>query len=66
SLRLNRLGRQTYLFGTASISARRWEAAGFGRAALIVRLVVEYLVARCCGRLETTEMYRRYYAATKN
>jgi len=66
SLRLNRLGRQTYLFGAASISPRRWEASGFGRAALIVRLVVGYLLSRWVGRPETAAMYRRYYAVTKN
>jgi len=66
SLRLNRLGRQAYLFGSASISARRWEAAGFARAALIIRLVVRYLLTRPSGRLETAAMYRRYYTVTKN
>jgi len=66
SLRLNRLGRQTYLFGTASISPRRWEAAGFGRAVLIVRLVTRYLIARCVGRRDTNGMYRQYYPVIKN
>ena len=66
SLRLNRFGRQIYLFGTALISSRRWEAAGFGRAALIIRLVTRYLIARCFGRSDTAGMYRRYYPVTKN
>jgi len=60
-LRLNKLGRQVYLFGDVVISARDWLSAGRGRAFLILRLFFTYVIKRFFGRADSLEMYQRYY-----
>ncbi len=60
-LRLKKLGGQTYLFGSASISARRWKTNASRRTALILFLFTSYLWKRCWGKPNTSAMYRRYY-----
>ncbi len=64
-LRLRKLGRQTYLFGSAEISARRWQANASRRTALILSLFTCYLWRRLWGKPNTSAMYRRYYGASE-
>ena len=61
SLRLNKLGRQIYLFGDALISARRWQAAGFRNSINVIRRVAFYLLQRMWRKPDTLAMYRNYY-----
>jgi glycosyltransferase involved in cell wall biosynthesis len=61
SIRLNRLGKQVYLYGNAMVSARRWDQKGSKNAVLIIWLVILYLVKRLRGTPDTSELYRRYY-----
>lgn len=61
SIRLNRLGKQVYLYGNAMVSARRWDQKGSKNAVLIIWLVIVYLVKRLRGTPDTSEFYRRYY-----
>lgn len=65
SLRLQRLGRVTFLFGDARISARRWTAGLARRGGLVVRLVAAYFFRRLWGTPDTAVMFRRYYAAAE-
>ncbi|MFP4309874.1 MAG: glycosyltransferase [Desulfococcaceae bacterium] len=61
SLRMQRLGRVTFLFGDARISARRWTAGLSRRGGLVVRLVATYFFRRLWGTPDTVGMFRRYY-----
>jgi GT2 family glycosyltransferase len=61
SIRLHRLGRQTYLFGDALVSSRKWKKKGFGHALTVIRLMTAYLWQRLWGAPDTLAMYRRYY-----
>lgn len=61
SIRLNRLGKQVYLYGNAMASARRWDKKGSKNAVLIIWLVILYLVKRLRGTPDTSEFYRLYY-----
>jgi hypothetical protein len=61
SLRMQRLGRVTFLFGDARISARRWTAGLSRRGGLVVRLVAGYFLRRLWGTPDTAGMFRRYY-----
>lgn len=61
SLRLRRLGRQTFTFGRAVVSARHWQSGSRTRAMLIIRLVGRYLWQRLLGNTDTRQMYERYY-----
>lgn len=63
SIRLKRLGRQTYLFGQALISPRRWKEKGFRNTVLILRLCALYLWKRSIGTPDTATMYSRYYGS---
>ncbi len=64
-IRLNRLGRQVYLFGDNLISARRWDAAGIGNAFSIVFRVAAYLLTRIRGTPDTERLYGLYYNSGK-
>ena len=61
SIRLNRLGKQVYLYGNAMVSARRWDQKGSKNAVLVIWLVILYLVKSLGGTPDTSELYRRYY-----
>ncbi|RLC20299.1 MAG: hypothetical protein DRI57_05125 [Deltaproteobacteria bacterium] len=61
SLRLHHLGRQTFFFGEALISTRRWKTKGYRHSLLAIRLCVTYLWQRLRGKADTQAMYRRYY-----
>jgi GT2 family glycosyltransferase len=61
SIRLRRLGRQTYLFGNAMVSTRKWKAKGFGHAFTVIRLLAAYLWLRLWGTPNTEAMYLKYY-----
>ncbi len=61
SIRLNRLGKQVYLYGNVLVSVRRWEKKGSKNAALIIRLVILYFIKRLKGTPDTSEFYRLYY-----
>lgn len=61
SLRLNKLGRQAYLFGNALISARRWQALGFRNSISVIYRVASYLWQRIWRQPDTMAMYRNYY-----
>jgi hypothetical protein len=61
SLRLKRMGRQVYLFGSSVVSARRWRKGKLRRAALVIRLVGAYLWQRYLGQPDAPAMYRAYY-----
>ena len=60
-LRLHRFGRQTFLFGEAMVSARRWQSSGYRRSLLVVDLVARYLCLRLFGRADARAMYEKYY-----
>jgi glycosyltransferase involved in cell wall biosynthesis len=62
SVRLNRLGKQVYLYGNAMVSARRWQKKGSKNAVLIIRLLVMYLIQRLRSNPKAAvEMYKAYY-----
>jgi Glycosyl transferase family 2 len=61
SIRLTKIGRKSFLFGTPLISSRRWEKNGFGNAFLIIRLFALYLWKRLTGIPDTALIYRYYY-----
>jgi glycosyltransferase involved in cell wall biosynthesis len=61
SLRMHRMGRQVFLFGSALVSSRRWRTDGFKHSILIIRLLAVYLWQRLWGRPDTFSLYRRYY-----
>ena len=61
SLRLKHMGRQTYLFGTASISSRRWKAVGIQNGFSVARRLITYLMERKNGLPDTVSLYYRYY-----
>lgn len=61
SIRLNRLGRQKYLFGKVINSSRRWEKSGFGNAFFIIKQVLVYLIMRLCSVPDTAAIYKKYY-----
>ena len=61
SLRLHHLGRQTYLFGGAVVSTRKWKKRGLGHALNIIRQFSSYLWQRLWKTPDTPAMYRRYY-----
>ncbi len=63
SIRLHTLGPQVFLFGSALVSPRRWEAKGFRNALLVMRCVFCYLLKRFGGNPDTTAMYRSYYGS---
>ena len=63
SLRMQRLGRTTFLFGDARISARRWTAGLSRRGGLVVRLTAAYFWRRLWGAPDTADMFRRYYGS---
>lgn len=65
SLRLHRAGRQVFLYGNVLASARRWQAAGYGRSLTVIRLVAVYLWQRLRGTPDTLAMYRCYYEQKK-
>ena len=60
-IRLNALGPQVFLFGSARVSPRRWEARGFGNALSVTGRVASYLLRRMGGTPDTRAMYRSYY-----
>jgi len=64
AIRLHRLGRQTYLFGDAVVSARKWKERGFGHAFTVVKLLFAYLWQRLWKTPDTQKMYRQYYRKT--
>ncbi len=67
SLRLSRLGRQTYLFGTTRISSRKWEVTGWRHPIKIIGLFSSYLWQRIWhSPPDTLAMYRRYYKASRD
>jgi hypothetical protein len=61
SIRLHKLGRQTFLFGNALLSARRWNAKGFMHSITIIKLVATYMIQRIFFKPDTLAMYRKYY-----
>ena len=61
ALRLNRLGRQVFLFGTACVSARQWRRHFASRTCLIVRLLAKYLLLRAFRRADPDALYQQYY-----
>ncbi|MBT3310734.1 MAG: glycosyltransferase [Desulfobacterales bacterium] len=61
SLRLNKLGRQVYLFGNVLLSARRWNAKGFIHSLTVIKLVATYMIQRIFFKPDTLAMYRKYY-----
>lgn len=61
SIRLNRLGRQKYLFGEVINSPRRWEKSGLGNAFFIIKQVFSYLISRLWSDPDTVAIYKKYY-----
>lgn len=61
SLRLRRLGKTVYLFGTSKVSARRWRKKGFGNALMVLVCFFTYLVQRVWKTPDTITMYNFYY-----
>jgi GT2 family glycosyltransferase len=61
SIRLHRLGRQTFLFGDALVSPRRWQTTGFKNSISIIYRTTTYLWKRLRGTPNTFSMYRDYY-----
>jgi len=61
SLRLRRLGKTVYLFGTSKVSARRWKEKGFGNALMVLVCFFTYLVQRTWKTPDAIAMYHRYY-----
>lgn len=61
SLRLRRLGKTVYLFGTSKVSARRWREKGFGNALMVLVCFFTYLVQRTWKTPDAIAMYNRYY-----
>ncbi|RJP95319.1 MAG: glycosyltransferase [Desulfobacteraceae bacterium] len=61
SIRLHRLGKQTFLFGGALVSIRRWEKAGFHNALWVIGHVCEYLIRRLWSAPDTVALYKKYY-----
>jgi len=61
SIRLNRLGKQTFLFGGALVSTRRWEDAGFHNAVWVIFHVCGYLIRRLWSAPDTVALYKKYY-----
>jgi glycosyltransferase involved in cell wall biosynthesis len=61
SIRLHRLGRRVYLFGTALASSRRWEHVGFRNAKWVFVRVFEYLMRRLWSEPDTVKLYKKYY-----
>ena len=64
-IRLHGLGPQVFLFGSARVSARRWETRGFGNAVSVISRVGLYLLRRIKGPPNTNAMYRSYYGKEK-
>jgi len=65
-IRLYGLGPQSFLFGNARVSARRWETLGFGNAFSVIARVAFYLLRRLWGTPDTGAMYRSYYGKHKH
>jgi GT2 family glycosyltransferase len=61
SLRMHRMGRQIFLFGSALVSSRRWRTEGFKHSVLVIRLLAGYLWQRVWRKPDTFSLYRRYY-----
>jgi GT2 family glycosyltransferase len=61
SLRLQGLGQTVYLFGTSTVSARRWRDRGFQNALTVLGCFFSYLVQRLWKTPDTLAFYRRYY-----
>jgi hypothetical protein len=61
SLRLKRLGRIAYLFGSSSVSSRRWEKTGGGNVWTVLRYFTTYLMRRLWGLPDTSAMFNAYY-----
>lgn len=65
SLRLQKLGRQIFLFGNNTVSARKWHAAGFGQGRHILARFCLYIVQRIWKKPDTLALYRSYYNVPK-
>lgn len=61
SIRLHRLGRVAYLFGSVTASTRRWENKGHRNALWVIKQVMVYMVRRLIAPPDTTHLYRKYY-----
>lgn len=61
SIRLHRLGKQTFLFGGAIVSTRRWEKAGAHNALWVIGHVCGYLIRRLWSAPDTAALYKKYY-----
>ena len=61
SLRLHRLGRQTFFFGDAMVSIRKWQERGMRHALTVIRLFSAYMVQRLWKTPDTLSMFRKYY-----
>jgi len=61
SIRLHRLGRRIYLFGSSLVSTRRWDIEGFKNADKVFKQVLKYLIRRMHATPDTAELYRNYY-----
>ncbi|MGB5218431.1 MAG: hypothetical protein WBN66_09030, partial [Smithella sp.] len=64
SIRLHRLGKQTFLFSGALVSTRRWEKAGFHNALWVIGHVCGYLIRRLWSVPDTVALYQKYYNKT--
>jgi hypothetical protein len=47
-----------------SYLTRKWNAAGYGRALLIIQRVAKYLWLRLWGKADTAAMHRKYYGSS--
>jgi len=61
SLKLHKAGRRVFLFGNASVSARRWQTAGSSNFFLILRLFFGYMLQRPFKMPDVARMYQNYY-----
>lgn len=61
SIRLHRLGKQTFLFDGALVSTRRWEKTGFHNAVWVIGHVCQYLIRRLWAAPDTAVLYKKYY-----
>ncbi len=61
SIRLRRLGRCVYLFGSALAATRRWERMGFWNTLWVFQHVLVYLMRRLWKTPETAWLYQKYY-----
>lgn len=61
SIRLHRLGRRIYLFGSSLVSTRRWDIEGFKNAGGVFKQVLKYLIRRMHATPDTADLYINYY-----